>query len=226
MLIPTNNHNHPHTLSNNSSRARFTTYPAAHHSASFSESRPSRQWRDTTRENTADPSFQQTKTRLPYTKHIATNASPSHPQCLLYVSPHPTASSKTFATRVTIAVEHVLTSLSGKSRCPPGCHRRERRERPCRYHASDACQSRRTGDQHCWKPTPKGCRHQAHNYRARQRRAWHPQACCPGRCQQRREERAGRDRRREEGRLDQGDTGIKDGKAYWRAEACRAYHHY
>lgn len=143
--LPTTNHAHTH--SDTSSRARNTTYPAVHHFASFSESRPTRQLRDFTRQNKADPCFQQqTKTRLPYPKHIASNASPSHPQCLPYVPPCSSASNETCMTRITVVVACVLTCFSGQSCYPPGSHRRERRECTCRHHAPDACQSRRTGD--------------------------------------------------------------------------------
>ena len=92
MLIQLPTTNHAYTLPNTSSRARNTIYPAVHHFGSFSESRPTLQLRDFTRQNKADPCFQQTKTRLPYPKHIASNATPSHPQCLPYVSPRLAAS--------------------------------------------------------------------------------------------------------------------------------------
>ena len=142
--LPTTNHAHTH--SNTSSRARNTTYPAVHHFASFSESRPARPSRDSTRQNKADPCFQQTKTRLPYPKGIASNASPSHPQCLPYVPPPFAASNETFSTRILVVVACILTCFTGKSCYPPRCYRRERRECTCRHHAPDACQSRRPGD--------------------------------------------------------------------------------
>ena len=142
--LPTTNHAHTHT--HTSSRARSTTYPAVHHSASLSESRPTLQLRDLTRQNKADPCFQQTKTRLPYPKGIASNASPSHPQCLPYVPPYLAASKETYMTRPNVVVACVLTCFPGKSCHPPRCHRRERRECTCRHHAPDACQSRRPGD--------------------------------------------------------------------------------
>jgi hypothetical protein len=146
MLIQLPTTNHAYTHPNTSSRARDTTYPAVHHFGSFSESRPARELRDSTRQNKADPCFQQTKTRLPYPKDIASNATPSHPQCLPYVPPHPAASNEPSLTRIIVVVACVLTRFPGKSRYPPGCHRRECRECTCRHHAPDACQSRRPGD--------------------------------------------------------------------------------
>lgn len=146
MLIQLPTTNHAYTHPNTASRARNTTYPAVHHFGSFSESRPTLQLRVFTRQTKADPCFQQTKTRLPYPKDIASNATPSHPQCLPYVPSYLAAPNEALSTRIIVVVARLLTCFPGKSRYPPGCHRRERRECNCWHHASDACQSRRPGD--------------------------------------------------------------------------------